>query len=220
VIIGSQEWRELLFTHHRVPASALRPLVHPSLSIDEREGSAWVSTTAFTLKRGRLRGLPPLPDFHELNFRTYVTHSRRGPGIWFFSLDAANPLAVAMARVSVRLPYFSADMDRGDGWYRSERASPAARFEARWTVSGDEELAAPGSTTEFLVERYTLYSQALGPVLWCGKVHHEPWRVRPAQILELRETLSTAAGFEAGPAVLAQYTRGVSVDFEPFLPIV
>src|SRR3954469_19994185 len=120
VIVGFQEWRDLLFLHWRVPAAELRPLVHPRLAIDEHGGSAWVSMTPFTLRRGRLRGLPPLPDFHELNFRTYVTLNGVR-GIWFFSLDAANSLAVAGARLSARLPYFPARMERGEGWYRSER---------------------------------------------------------------------------------------------------
>jgi uncharacterized protein YqjF (DUF2071 family) len=219
VIIGSQEWRELLFIHHRVPAQSLRGLVHPSLEIEERDGSAWVSSAAFTLLRGAVRGLPPLPDFHELNLRTYVTHPKRGPGIWFFSLDAASLLAVAIARASVRLPYFHASMDRGDRWYRSERIAVPASYDAAWTVTGDEHVSAPGSLDEFLAERYTLYSQALGPVLWCGKVKHEPWPLREARIDKLWQTLPVAAGFEAGPPVLAHYTRGVSVDFEPFIPL-
>jgi uncharacterized protein YqjF (DUF2071 family) len=126
VIIGSQEWRELLFSHHRVPAAALRPLVPAALSVDEREGSAWVSFAAFNLLRGKVRVLPALPDFLELNLRTYVTHPKRGPGIWFFSLDAASTAAVAIARLTVRLPYHRARMERGDGWYRSERISRPA----------------------------------------------------------------------------------------------
>ena len=150
MIIGSQEWRELLFIHHRVEVRSLRPLVHPSLSIDEREGSAWVSSAAFTLRRGSVRGLPPLPDFHELNLRTYVTHPRRGPGIWFFSLDAASAAAVVLARLSVRLPYFHARIDRGEGWYRSERISAPASFDAQWTVTGEEQISGPGSMDEFL----------------------------------------------------------------------
>src|SRR3981081_847179 len=98
MIIGRQEWSDLLFLHWRVPAASLRRRVPKRLQIDERDGSAWVSMTPFTLRRGRLRGLPPLPDFHELNFRTYVTLPGNGPGIWFFSLDAASFLAVAAAR--------------------------------------------------------------------------------------------------------------------------
>src|SRR3954467_2162191 len=175
VIVGFQEWRDLLFVHWRVDRAALRPFVHRRLAIDERDGSAWVSMTPFTLRNGRLRGLPPLPDFHELNFRTYVTHPRHGPGIWFFSLDAANPIAVAAARLSVRLPYFPARMTRGEDWYRSERVLGRGRFEARWSVGSPVGSAARGSLEEFLVERYRLYSRAAGPLLWTGPVVHEPW---------------------------------------------
>jgi uncharacterized protein YqjF (DUF2071 family) len=77
-------------------------------------------------------------------------------------------------------------MERGDGWYRSERISRSAGYDARWTVSGEAHTSAPGSLNEFLAERYTLYSQALGPLLWCGKVKHEPRPLRPANIVELR----------------------------------
>jgi uncharacterized protein YqjF (DUF2071 family) len=220
MIIGFQEWRELLFVHFQIPASRLRPLVPSALSIDERDGSAWVSATPFTLRRGRLRGLPPLPDFHELNFRTYVTHPKSGPGIWFFSLDAANAVAVAAARLSVRLPYFRARMERGPGWYRSVRVSSPATFEVRWEAGGEERVPGPGSIEEFLAERYTLYSKALGPVLWVGRVQHEKWPLQPARVTDLRETLSAAAGFDAGAPALAHWTRGVEVAFQPFVPVV
>src|ERR1700741_1838034 len=100
MIVGFQQWRNLFFLHWRISPYPLRSRVHPRLSIDQRDGSAWVSMTPFTLRKGRLRGLPPLPDFHELNFRTYVTHPAHGPGIWFFSLDAASAPAVAAARLS------------------------------------------------------------------------------------------------------------------------
>jgi uncharacterized protein YqjF (DUF2071 family) len=192
-------------------------LVHPRLSIDRRDGSAWVSMTPFTLRRGRLRGLPPLPDFLELNFRTYVTLPGGEPGIWFFSLDAANRLAVAAARVSVRLPYFHARMERGDGWYRSERSRSGARFEARWSAGAEIGRAAPGSLEHFLVERYRLFSRAAGPLLWRGRVHHEPWLLHRAQLNELREDLSAAAGLPPpGAPALAHWTPGVSVAFEHF----
>src|SRR6266446_9235820 len=78
--VGEQDWSDLLFLHWRVPALDLRDRVPARLSIDQRDGSAWVSMTPFTLRNGRLRGLPPLPDFHELNFRTYVTLPGHGSG--------------------------------------------------------------------------------------------------------------------------------------------
>src|SRR5436305_15056197 len=95
VIVGYQDWRDLLIILWRVPAAEIAPLVHPRLSVDERDGTGWVSMTPFTLSNGRLRGLPPLPDFHELNFRTYVTHPRHGPGFRYYRLYVANALAYA-----------------------------------------------------------------------------------------------------------------------------
>src|SRR5213082_302253 len=182
MIVGYQDWRDLLFIHWRVPAAEIAPLVHPRLSVDERDGTGWVSATPFTLRNGRLRGLPPLPDFHELNFRTYVTHPSRGRGIWFFSLDAASAAAVAAARLSVRLPYYLSRIERGEGWYRSERRVSEASFDVRFSVGAEIGRASPGSTEEFLVERYRLYSRAAGPLLWCGPVRHEPWPLYAASL--------------------------------------
>src|SRR6267142_2674328 len=153
MIVGEQEWSDLLFLHWRVPASDLRDHVPARLSIDQRDGSASVSMTPFPLRNGHLRGLPPLPDFHEWNFRTYVTRPGHGPGIWFFSLDAANALAVAVARITIRLPYFPARMERAKGWFQSKRSVGRARFEVRFSTAAGMGRAAPGSPGEFLVER-------------------------------------------------------------------
>ena len=64
----------------------------------------------FRMSHVHLRGLPSLPDFPELNVRTYVVPrgSTEEPGVWFFSLDATSALAVRAARWSYYLPYFDA----------------------------------------------------------------------------------------------------------------
>ena len=217
MIVGEQDWSDLLFLHWRVPASDLRDHVPARLSIDQRDGSAWVSMTPFTLRNGRLRGLPPLPDFHELNFRTYVTLPGHGPGIWFFSLDAANTLAVVVARITTRLPYFPARMERAGGWFLSKRSVGRARFEVRFSTGAEMGRAAPGSLEEFLVERYQLYSRALGPALWRGPVRHEPWLLFAASVTDLQEDLSAAAGLRPlGRPDLCHWSPGVQVAFEHF----
>ena len=84
-----QTWQRLLFAHWRVPHDLLRPHVPESLTLEERDGSAWLGLTPFRVAGLRLRGAPPLPmlsSFCELNCRTYVRHGDR-PGIWFFSLE-------------------------------------------------------------------------------------------------------------------------------------
>src|SRR5439155_547236 len=75
--------------------------------------------------------------------------------------------------------------------------------------------AAPSSLEAFLVERYRLYSRALGPVLWHGPVRHEPWSLADADVAELNEDLSAAAGMRPlGRPHSCQWSPGVSVAFE------
>src|SRR5213593_4777518 len=96
------------------------------LQADTFEGKAWVSLTPFLLTGLR----PPLfPHrlgfaFPEMNLRMYVS-GPNGPGIWFFSLDASQLLAVVGARAIFGLPYFRAEMSvnirAGENVYFSER---------------------------------------------------------------------------------------------------
>jgi hypothetical protein len=123
-------WHDLLFAHWPVAPDALRallPRTDPPLELDVRDGFAWLGVVPFRMSGARFRWLPPVPGtaaFPELNVRTYVTAGGR-PGVWFFSLDAASPLAVRAARATFHLPYFDAGMAceaDGDGvYYRSRR---------------------------------------------------------------------------------------------------
>ena len=126
----TQHWNDLLFAHWPVPAVEIAYLLPPGLQVDTFDGWAWVGVVPFSMDRIRLRGLPSLPaasHFPELNLRTYVrSQSTRVPGVYFFSLDAANPAAVAMARLRFHLPYFWARMhaeEKPDGLihYHSQR---------------------------------------------------------------------------------------------------
>ncbi len=97
--------------------------------------------------------LPWVSAFPELNVRTYVRVAGK-PGVFFFSLDAGNPLAVGAAQTLFNLPYYSAD-DEGrrpgdDVAYSSRRrrnrapssrpptaasATATRRGAARWSTS-------------------------------------------------------------------------------------
>jgi uncharacterized protein YqjF (DUF2071 family) len=217
----AQTWYDLLFAHWPVPVEVLRPLIPPGLELDTYEGRAWLGVVPFGMRDIYLRRLPlrtPLYSrFLELNVRTYVTagSSDGKAGVWFFSLDAANGLAVAAARASVRLPYFPARMERGEGWYKSERTLGRADFEARFSVGVEQGTAAKGSLEEFLVERYQLFSTALGPVLWRVPVRHAPWKLFAVEIAQVRESLSAAAGVQPlGRPDFGQWSPGVAVEFE------
>src|SRR6202795_3064950 len=205
--IMAQSWHDLLFAHWPVDAAALRPLIPRSLEIDTFDGRAWLGIVPFRMSGVRLRWTPALPwlsAFPELNVRTYVTAQDK-PGVWFFSLDAANAVAVAAARLSFHLPYFRARMtcDGGDGWirYNSERAhpgAPAASFVGRYRPTGECSKAQAGSLVHFLTERYCLYSTA-GERIYRGEIHHPAWRLQPAAAEFTKNSMAEAAGLVIPP---------------------
>jgi len=118
----TQRWNDLLFAHWPVSASQMGPLLPEGLQVDTFNGSAWLGVVPFWMDRIKVRGIPPIPgarSFPELNLRTYVRDQHTGtPGVYFFSLDASNLLAVAAARTFYHLPYHWAEMRLDE---RSER---------------------------------------------------------------------------------------------------
>lgn len=93
-------WSELLFAHWPVDPSVLAPLLPKGLTLDTRDGIAWIGVVPFLMSDIAPRCCPSIPIlscFLELNVRTYVIYDGK-PGVWFFSLDAANRIAVRAAR--------------------------------------------------------------------------------------------------------------------------
>jgi hypothetical protein len=225
-VVGYQQWAQILFVHWAVPAELLRPLVHRSLSIDRFDGTAWISMTPFTLLNGRLRGMPPLPGvstFHELNVRTYVHRAGRDPGVWFFSLNAGSLASTLLARAAFALPYYWCKMRRSetdrDFHYQSvrRRTLGRARFEAEWSVLGDEATVKPRSLGDFLLNRFSLYAPRSKRWILFQRVHHAPWRAAGVSQLRVEQTMSDFDGLPSlGPPALAHFASGVDVDF--FVP--
>jgi uncharacterized protein YqjF (DUF2071 family) len=224
-----QKWRQLLFLHWPVDPSVLRPLVPPELELDLYDGVAYVGLVPFTMRGVRPVGLPAvagLSNFHETNVRTYVRLGDCNPGVWFFSLDAANPVAVTLARRLFHLPYHLArmlleiepsnsDTERAPILYAGTRLWPdpiPASYALRAAPTSAPTPAQPGTLEHFLIERYILYSK-FERSLFEGRVHHAPYPVQSATLLSIDETLLAAAGIQR-PALapLAHFARGVDVD--------
>ncbi|WP_165250582.1 YqjF family protein [Paludisphaera soli] len=223
-----QRWADLLFLHWPVPAAVLRPLIPEALEVDEHEGVAYVGLVPFTMTGIRFSWSPPVPGtsrFHEVNVRTYVHHQGRDPGVWFFSLDAANALAVRVARRFWSLPYHFARMglSRAAGGiaYRSERLWPGptpAGCDLAYRPKGTPRASAPGTLEHFLAERYILYTTHRGRLL-AGRVHHAPYPLQPARVDGLEECLLAAAGLpRPDVAPLAHYASEVRVRVFPLRP--
>jgi len=201
----AQTWENLLFAHWSLSAANLRASVPAELPIDEFEGLAWVGVTPFRLTGLRARWTYPIPllsYFPELNVRTYV-HVDGKPGIYFFSLDAGSPLAVAAARRFYRLPYFWAEMaapvERDEIHYRTRRRGEGDHaFVARYGPLGPAFNAKPGTLEHFLTERYCLYTVDEGVVLR-AEIHHPPWILCQAH-MDLRvNTMAPSIVLEGDP---------------------
>jgi uncharacterized protein len=224
-----QKWRDLLFVHWPVAPEVVRPLVPSGLALDLFEGTAYLGFVPFTMTGVRPVGVPPVPglsSFHETNLRTYVRSGDHDPGVWFFSLDAANSPAVRLARRFFHLPYHRARMllereptvRAGQSpviIYAGVRRWPGplpASYAVRAIPKGTVEPAQPGTLEHFLVERYILYT-VWQDCLYQGRVHHTPYPLQTAQILSLDETLSLAAGFRRPQtSPLAHFSPGVDVE--------
>jgi uncharacterized protein len=204
----AQSWHDLLFAHWPIDAAMLRPQIPAALQIDTFDGQAWIAVVAFRMSGVQLRWAPALPwlsAFPELNVRTYVVADGK-PGVWFFSLDAGNPAAVAVARAWFHLPYFRARMkcDGRDGWihYRSERTHPGAPsgvLEAKYRPVAEGFEPQRGTLEHFLTERYCLYAAASRGRVYRGEIHHHPWRLQVAEAEFTRDSMVEAAGFTLPP---------------------
>jgi uncharacterized protein YqjF (DUF2071 family) len=219
---GFQRWQHLLFLHWELPAETIQKSLPSGLLVDTFEGRAFIGVVPFTMRDVAPWWSPSVPgvsNFHELNVRTYVHRDGRDPAVWFYSLDAASSLAVILARVFWHLPYHRASMRlvaSGDQVsYSSRRAWPAPRpaeLVARYEIGEPLGPSAPGTLEHFLCERYLLYAKHEDAFL-IGQVHHKPYPVHSARVLELRESMVVAAGFPAPEgAPLAHYAPGVDVD--------
>jgi uncharacterized protein YqjF (DUF2071 family) len=194
-------WHDLLFMHWPVPVEALRPLIPSHLTIDTYDGQAWIAIVPFRMTGIRPRNLPAFPKlgaFAELNVRTYVTGPNgEKPGVWFFSLDAAEPIAVRAARWSFHLPYFDARMrcredSSGAIHYRSTRThrqAAKAEFIATYRPVGEVYQSRAGELDHWMTERYSLYSASPRGDVFRGDIEHAPWPLQPAAAVVRRNTM-------------------------------
>jgi uncharacterized protein YqjF (DUF2071 family) len=201
--IMTQSWHDLLFAHWPVDAREIRSKVTPGFELDVFDGQAWLAIVPFHMTNVAPRGIPALPwvsAFPELNVRTYVrVHDK--PGVYFFSLDAGNPLAVGAARTLFHLPYYSAAMsvEPRDGHihFTSSRTSAGAEpaeLTASYRPVGPVQPPRRGSLEYFLTERYCLYTTDEEFRAYRLEIHHAPWPLQQAEAEIHVNTMSEAAG--------------------------
>ncbi len=208
--IMHQAWRDLLFAHWPLEPDYLQKFMPPGLKLDLYDGKAWLAVVPFRMSNVRPRWVPPMPwisAFPELNVRTYVELDGR-PGVFFFGLEATNPLAVWLARKWFHLPYFNADISLeysppgefgADIKYvsnRTHRNAAPARFIGEYGPTGPVYESKPGTLEHWLTERYCLYSVDGRGAIRRGEVQHIPWPLQPAQAKIETNTMTSCHGIE------------------------
>jgi len=220
-----QRWAGLLFLHWRVPVERIAERLPAGLHVDTFADSAWLGVVPFFMDRVRPVLLPPVPGiswFMELNVRTYVHDDAGNPGVWFFSLDCNQPLAVEIARRAFHLPYEHAAMqaERTEKriYYACRRDGHDAEAVFDYEAAGDvARPATEGSLEWFLVERYLLFSADDNGRLCRGRVHHAPYRIAPANCVKWSAEPLRWDGFAvtAGAPESALVARPVDVRVFP-----
>jgi len=198
-----QKWRDLLFLNWAYDPAEIQKTLPEGLFVDTFDGRAYLGIVPFALCDMRMRALwsmRVLPDFLEINVRTYVRDIDGNPGVWFYSLDANQWLAVLGGQKLYHLPYYHAfivfEKRRGENLFhvaREEAEIFVSHF--RWTPLEGERLAKPGSLDFFLLERYRFFAQNASGRLFSGQVYHEPYRIQNARLNLYDENLFPLNGF-------------------------
>jgi len=226
----TQRWNDLLFAHWPVPAESLAALLPEGLEPDTFQGSAWLGVVPFWLDRIKVRGIPGIPgmrSFPDLNVRTYVRDASTGtPGMYFFSLDATNLLAVMLAQTFFHLPYHWAEMrldqqsEREFTLYSRRRFThhPVV-FEARYRGLGPTRKLAEvrsGSLEFFLMERSSLFTRNRAGQAVRSNLHHVPWPLEEAEADIQRNDLARSIGIELPDTQpVLHYSRRLAVYVWP-----
>ena len=183
----SQQWEDLLFLHWATESAPLATKLPAELEIDLYQGQAWLSVVGFRLTNLRIKPFTKIPwkDFCEVNLRTYVKDSAGRCGVWFFSLDSSDLLAVTAARALYGLNYrvasMHSDISVNRVQYCSKTKLPFPRVEAEMStaceqVGGISKVPKRGSLDYFLLERYRFWSaRKFRGDLTTAQVNHPPY---------------------------------------------
>ena len=205
-------WRNLAFFHWPVDLQCIRALVPPALDVDTFDGRAWIGLVPFTMRdvgHTIWPWIPTMRHFHECNVRTYVScGSVRG--VYFFSLDATSRLAVWGARTFWHLNYkrSAIEISRRDDEVRyavDRMDQPRAALRCVWRAGRPMPRSQPGELAHFLTERYSLLTVNRAGRPLQGRIHHHPWPLRQGEVIDLNDSLVSAAGINvasAGPPLV------------------
>ena len=215
------DWLRPVFIHYQVPAAALQRDV--PFELDLRDGNAYVSLVAFTMRRMRpFRGghltewfLKPIANNDFLNVRTYVRH-RGEPGIYFLTEWMNNPISVHLGPITFGLPYRLGEMnyqhhhEEGtlSGTIRETTNGPTLTYQTHLTEAHFTPCPA-GSLDEFLLERYTAFTSHKSSRRFF-RIWHAPWKQQsiPVSVADIRLVETVWPWFADAKLAAANYSPG------------
>ncbi|MER6028794.1 DUF2071 domain-containing protein [Streptomyces sp. NPDC001851] len=202
-------WQTQTFLHWAYPPEEVRRLLPDGLVVDTYEGSAWVSLTPFVMADVRPPGFPAaLPAFEETNLRTYVRGPDGREGLWFLSIEVSAPVMLAARAIGAPYHLGRLALSRREDVqaYTGTRRGGGPRY--RVAVRPGEPIR-PTHRDVWLTSRWRCFSRRLG-MLWETPVEHEPWPLREAHLVDVEETLVSAAGLPPPAAQpLLHFSEGV-----------
>ena len=208
------DWTEVLMAHFEVDPARLQRLT--PFALDLFHGRAFVSLIVFHMDRMRLRIFPgpteplfaPFTRSWFLNLRIYVRHGDEA-GIQFLVEWLSNRLSVPLGGPCYGLPYRAGDFDLGkDSGVRQIRVKPRrgdGRFEGEFEAVGYDQLCESGSETEFLMERYTAFTDR-GGRRRRFRIWHPPWQQRRCRVAGCETSILGATFPELSEARLTSAT--------------
>lgn len=232
-----QGWRDVVFVHWRVDASAVAPLlphhVRPdTMAADGSDDGAttWVGLIGFRFvdtafprfgaigSASTLHALGSVGDFVEVNVRVYTVDDAGRRGVAFLSLDASRLPPTLAARAATGLPYYWAQAEQRRGLDRVAYAlrRHGTRLRSRFDVRIGAAIDEPSALETFLTARWGMHVRRAGVTrFWPNE--HEPWRLYRAELTTLRDDLVRAAGLPPALTELAPdsvlYSPGVTTRF-------
>lgn len=213
-------WDRAIFIHYQAEPATLQRCV--PFELDLHDGRAFVSVVAFTMRGmhprfgGRTAAwlCKPIATHGLLNLRTYVKYKGE-PGIYFMAEWLSNRMSVLLGPWAFGLPYRFGllDYDHYSGGLRGRvTAKEGALGYSAVLVRNYFAPCQPGSLTEFLLERYTAFTEYQRRKRFF-RVWHEPWRQVSIDIDVPDNDLLASTGdwWKTARQIGANYSPGVSV---------
>jgi uncharacterized protein len=218
------DWLRAVFIHYEVDAECLQRAVPFELDLDA--GRAYVSLVAFTMQGmrpcigGKLGALllKPIAGHGFLNVRAYVRH-RDETGIYFLAEWLSNPLSVALGPRLFGLPYRRGRLEYEhrhetgllEGTVLSGTGGDRLKYAAEIDPSAKFEPCDAGSRDEFLLERYTAFTE-IGTHRRFFRIWHPPWPQTPIDVKVLDTSLLVESWpwFNHAEMIGANYSPGIS----------